>query len=188
MPRWANGWGCRPIRLEDTADERSQRSIEGVHPRRWIRVTYKIPFIVHGRRTGANGLERGLGPGAGASAQEVLQSDGLSGSWSLTLHVFLPLETTDLGHSDELAGLSASYAYETHSTPSTWAGGARSRGRRRRGTSPRATGARSPARPSNVGCGSTARCAAAGLELRGRRRLLEFTDLVHASDGEHRDE
>jgi len=118
MPRWANGWGVQTqYELEDTADERSQLlHIEGVYTwARWIRVTYKIPFIVHGRRTGATEAERGLGtPVLALPLKKYFNYDGLSGSWSLTPHVFLPLETTDLGHSDELAGLSASYAHETY--------------------------------------------------------------------------
>ena len=77
MPRWANGWGVQTqYELEDTADERSQLlHIEGVYTwARWIRVTYKIPFIVHGRRTGANEAERGLGTPVLALPLKVLQS------------------------------------------------------------------------------------------------------------------
>ena len=170
---------------------------ERLHLGRWIRVTYKIPFIVHGRRRTPTMRSTRMGtPVLALPLKAYFNHDGLSTSWSLTPHVFLPLETTDLGHSTSLAGLSARYAHETYRDAVDLGSVVRAdvEGGDLGGTSPRATGARSTsARPSgSVGCGSTARCAAAGATSprAWRRRLLE----VHrfgacTGDGDaHRDE
>ena len=64
-------------------------------------------------------------------------------------HVFLPLETTDLGHSDELLDSAQATPTRPTATPSTQARRCTHQGGDLEGTSPRATGARSTsARPS----------------------------------------
>ena len=118
MPRWANGWGIQTqYEFEDTTDERSHvLHLEGVYTwARWIRVTYKVPLVLEGRAAGAESGERGLGtPVVTLPLKKYFNHDGLSGSWSVTPHLFVPVATTSLAHSDEFGGLSLSYAHETY--------------------------------------------------------------------------
>ena len=105
MPRWANGWGVQTqYEYQDTTEEQSHvLHLEGVYTwARWIRVTYKVPFVLEGRAAGAIASERGLGtPIVAMPLKKYFNHDGLSGSWSLTPHLFVPVATTSLDHSDE---------------------------------------------------------------------------------------
>ena len=52
MPRWASGWGVQSLYELSVSDETRYHAlhVEGVYTwERWIRVTYKVPFIIDGQ-------------------------------------------------------------------------------------------------------------------------------------------
>jgi hypothetical protein len=122
MPRWNNGWG---VQLEHefqklTEAEGHLLHLEGVYTwQRWIRVTYKIPWVLHAQSlTDPNApAESGIGtPVLSLPLKKYFNKDGRSGAWGLTPHVYLPLSDTLLGRDDERIGLSFGYAQETYRT------------------------------------------------------------------------
>jgi hypothetical protein len=122
MPRWDNGWG---MQLEHEYESHSDAvghllHLEGVYTwRRWIRVTYKIPWVLTEQSLTDPALppDSGIGtPVLALPLKKYFNKDGRSGSWSLTPHVFLPVSTTLLGRKDEYGGLSVGYSQETYRT------------------------------------------------------------------------
>ncbi len=128
MPRWDNGWGVQ-MQHEYQALAHAQGHlvhVEGVYTwRRWIRVTYKIPWVLTGQSLLDKTLptESGLGtPIVALPLKKYFNKDGRSGAWSLTPHLFLPLSQTELGREDEHGGLSFGFAQETYRTTLDLAG------------------------------------------------------------------
>ena len=122
MPRWDNGWG---VQLEHEHQNSSRASghllhLEGVYTwRKWIRLTYKIPWVVTAQslEDTAAPAQSGLGtPVLALPLKYYFNKDGRSGSWSLTPHVYLPVSTVLLGQENVYGGLSVSYSQETYGT------------------------------------------------------------------------
>ncbi|MDE0883264.1 MAG: hypothetical protein OSB21_11760 [Myxococcota bacterium] len=107
MPRWDNGWGVQfEHEVEDSSGERMHLlHVEGVYTwQRWIRLTYKVPWLLS---------ESALGnPVLALPLKKYFNNDGRSGSFSLTPEVSLPLSEVTL----KLAGLSLGYSQETYRT------------------------------------------------------------------------
>ena len=118
MPRWANGWGVQSLYELNVSDDVRYHAlhIEGVYTwARWIRVTYKVPLVLESQISGTQKSERGVGvPLIALPLKKYFNRDGLSGSWSLTPRISLPVATTMVGQNDEYGGVGVSYAHETY--------------------------------------------------------------------------
>ena len=119
MPRWANGWGVQAQHEYQSFDDEAGHllHLEGVYTwRRWIRLTYKIPWVIAAESAGTQ-TQSGLGtPVLALPLKKYFNRDGASGAWSLTPQVFLPISSSEFGRKDHWAGLSLSYAKETYRT------------------------------------------------------------------------
>jgi hypothetical protein len=111
MPRWDKGWGVQfEHEVEDSPTKRIHLlHVEGVYTwQRWIRLTYKVPWLLS---------ESALGtPVLALPLKKYFNNDGRSGSLSLTPEISLPLSQVPLGQSDKVAGMNLGYSQETYRT------------------------------------------------------------------------
>lgn len=140
MPRWSGGYGFqfiqeyqhkRDLLLGDEAvgkgltEDVHILNIEGVYTwERWIRLTAKLPYILHAEReipdSGGN-VQRQTDSGFGdltlaLPLKKYFNLDGRSGSWTFAPQLRVPLSNQDeysVGDGEWGAGLSVGYETET---------------------------------------------------------------------------
>lgn len=139
MPRWSGGWGFQFIQEyryhpelllgdDEVGDGLSEEvhilNIEGVYTwQRWIRLTAKLPYVVHAQRAipdGMGGTLRQEDDGIGdltlaLPLKKYFNLDGRSGSWTATPQLRIPLAGEDeyeIGDNEWGGGLFLGYETE----------------------------------------------------------------------------
>lgn len=140
MPRWSEGYGFQFIQEyrherdllldgkkvgEGLTEDVHILNIEGVYTwERWIRLTAKLPYILHAEREVIDGngdIERQRDKGFGdltlaLPLKKYFNLDGRSGSWTVAPQLRIPVARDDayeIGDGEWRAGLSVGYETET---------------------------------------------------------------------------
>ncbi|GEM_PF-232792 len=140
MPRWNNGWGIQGIYefaynpnfmdgdsvvANDLSESIQQFHLEGVYTwKRWIRITAKIPYVIHAERelpspTGPiKQTDEGLGDITLAlPLKKYFNLDGRSGSWTFAPQLRIPTASKsgyDVYNREWGNALSVGYETETY--------------------------------------------------------------------------
>ena len=140
MPRWSGGWGFQFIEEyrynpelllggnevgRDLSEEVHILNIEGVYTwQRWIRLTAKLPYVVHAERevpNGLGGVTRQTDSGfadltLALPLKQYFNLDGRTGSWTFAPQLRVPLADDDdyeIGDGEWGGGLFLGYETET---------------------------------------------------------------------------